>query len=594
MRTTLTLAVIARALLFPLCATLPIATALAEQRVALVVGNAAYRNAPELKNPINDAVGMASSLEQHGFKVIKGLDLDKAGMDRAIRDFAALLRGADVGLFFYAGHGLQVAGSNYLVPVDAQLASAAALDFETVRLELVQRSMEREASTNLLFLDACRDNPLARNLARGLGTRSTDIGRGLAATESGVGTLISFSTQPGNVALDGAGRNSPFAAALLKAVGTPGEDLSSLLIRVRNDVMAATGNRQVPWEHSALRARFYFVPQSTEKSAALQAPSKPQRPAGSEEPLRESSSKVAAASPMISNCPDDFRAFADSTEQRACTCSAEATQRGYVRGMDVYTSNSSICRAALHAGAISKAGGSVTVIPDAGRKSYPGVTRNGVTSQNDEASEVSFRFAALPASSDCPDNFGAFADSTERLACTCSAEAAQRGYVRGMDVYTSNSSLCRAALHAGAISKAGGGVTVIPGAGRKSYPGVTRNGVTSYNHEASEASFRFAALPASSDCPDNFGAFADSTERLPCTCSAEAAQRGYVRGMDVYASNSSICRAALHAGVITKAGGPVTVIPDAGRKSYPGATRNGVTSYNEEASELSFRFASPN
>jgi uncharacterized caspase-like protein len=594
MRTTQTLAAIARGLLFSLCATLPIATALAEHRVALVVGNAGYRNAPELKNPINDAVGIASSLEQHGFKVIKGLDLDKAGMDRAIRDFAAALRGADVGLFFYAGHGLQVAGSNYLVPVDAQLASAAALDFETVRLELVQRSMEREASTNLLFLDACRDNPLARNLARGMGTRSTDIGRGLAAAESGVGTLISFSTQPGNVALDGAGRNSPFAAALLKAVGTPGEDLSSLLIRVRNDVMAATGNRQVPWEHSALRARFYFVPQqSAEKSVALQAPSKLPQPAGSEPAQRESSSKVAAASP-ISNCPDDFRAFADSIEQHACTCSAEATQRGYVRGMDVYTSNSSICRAALHAGAISKAGGPVTVIPVAGRKSYPGVTRNGVTSQNDEASEASFRFAALPTSTDCPDNFGAFADSTERLACTCSAEATQRGYVRGMDMYTSNSAICRAALHAGAISKAGGAVTVIPDAGRKSYPGVTRNGVTSYNHEASETSFRFAALPASSDCPDNFGAFADSTERLACTCSAEATQRGYVRGMDVYTSNSSICRAALHAGVITKAGGSVTAIPDAGRKSYPGATRNGVTSYNDAVSEVSFRFANPN
>jgi hypothetical protein len=492
MRTTQTPAAIARALLFALCATLPVATAFAEHRVALVVGNAAYRHAPELKNPINDAVGMAASLEQHGFKVIKGLDLDKAGMDRAVRDFAAALSGADVGLFFYAGHGLQVAGSNYLVPVDAQLASAAALDFETVRLELVQRSMEREAATNLLFLDACRDNPLARNLARGMGTRSAEIGRGLAAAESGVGTLISFSTQPGNVALDGAGGNSPFAAALLKAVGTPGEDLSSLLIRVRNDVMAATGNRQVPWEHSALRARFYFVPaQSAEKSVVLQTPSRPQRPAGTEE-TRESSSKPALGSPTTSDCPDNFAAFADSTERLACTCSAEATQGGYVRGMDAYTPNSSICRAALHAGVITKAGGPVTVIPDAGRKSYPGVTRNNVTSYNHEKTESSFRFTTLPAISDCPDNFLAFADSAERLACTCTADAAQRGYVRGMDVYTSNSSICRAALHAGVIGKAGGSVTVIPDAGRKSYPGVTRNGVTSYNDAVSELSFRFA------------------------------------------------------------------------------------------------------
>jgi uncharacterized caspase-like protein len=120
-------------------------------------------------------------------------------------------------LFFYAGHGLQVSGANYLVPVDARLEDASGLDFELVRLDLVQRTMEREVATNIIFLDACRDKPLARNLARALGTRSVEIGRGLAPTQGGAGTLISFSTQPGNVALDGTGRNSPFAAALFTA-----------------------------------------------------------------------------------------------------------------------------------------------------------------------------------------------------------------------------------------------------------------------------------------------------------------------------------------------------------------------------------------
>ncbi len=144
------------------------------------------------------------------------------------------------------------------MPIDARLVSATGLDFEMVRLDLVQRSMERVAKTNVLFLDACRDNPLARNLARALGTRSVSIGRGLAAIESGEGTLISFSTQPGNVALDGKGGNSPFAAALVKHIGAAGEDISSALINVRNDVMAATGRRQVPWDHSALTARIYF------------------------------------------------------------------------------------------------------------------------------------------------------------------------------------------------------------------------------------------------------------------------------------------------------------------------------------------------
>jgi hypothetical protein len=118
------------------------------------------------------------------------------------------------------------------------------------------------ASTNIIFLDACRTNPLARNLARAMGTRSVEIGRGLAPVESGVGTLISFSTQPGNVALDGAGRNSPFAGALAKRIASSHDDLSALLIDVRNDVRKETENRQVPWEHSALTGRFYFNPTS--------------------------------------------------------------------------------------------------------------------------------------------------------------------------------------------------------------------------------------------------------------------------------------------------------------------------------------------
>ena len=230
------------------------------KKVALVIGNSGYLHTPRLENPKNDAADMLAALKKLGFVVVEGRDLDKASMDRTIRDFAGALSGAHVGLFFYAGHGLQVGGQNYLVPVDAKLSTASAVDFEMVRLDLVHRTMEREASTNILIMDACRDNPLARNLARALGTRSTQIGRGLASVESGEGTLISFSTQPGNVALDGTGRNSPFAAALLKHIVAPGDDLPSILINVRNDVMQATDRRQVPWEHSALTAKFYFIP----------------------------------------------------------------------------------------------------------------------------------------------------------------------------------------------------------------------------------------------------------------------------------------------------------------------------------------------
>jgi hypothetical protein len=230
------------------------------KRVALVIGNSEYKHTPRLENPRNDAGDMAATLKKLGFAVIEGRDLDKAAMDRAIRDFAEALGGAQVGLFFYAGHGLQVGGQNYLAPIDAKLTTASAVDFEMVRLDLVHRTMERETSTNIIIMDACRDNPLARNLARALGTRSTQIGRGFAAVESGEGTLISYSTQPGNVALDGKGRNSPYTAALLKHVATPGDDLPTILINVRNDVMRETERRQVPWEHSAMTAKFYFIP----------------------------------------------------------------------------------------------------------------------------------------------------------------------------------------------------------------------------------------------------------------------------------------------------------------------------------------------
>jgi uncharacterized caspase-like protein len=245
----------------------------AQKRVALVIGNSAYLHAGALTNPKNDATDMAAALKKHGFQVIEGIDLDKAAFDRKVRDFANALDGATVGLFFYAGHGLAVEGQNYLVPVDAQLSTAVALEFEMVRVDTVHRVMERQAKTNVLFLDACRDNPLSRNLARSMGTRSTEIGKGLAPIESGVGTLISFSTQPGNVALDGSGRNSPFAGALIKQLSTSQDDLSAILIAVRNDVMQATNQKQVPWEHSALTGRFYFG----DTKPTFQVPSTPEQ-----------------------------------------------------------------------------------------------------------------------------------------------------------------------------------------------------------------------------------------------------------------------------------------------------------------------------
>jgi len=251
----------------------------AEKRVALVIGNSAYKHTAPLENPKNDAVDVIAALKSHKFQIVEGFDLDKAAFDRKVRDFATALQGADVGLFFFAGHGLQVAGQNHLVPIDAELTTAVGLEFEMVRLDTIHRVMERQTSTNILFLDACRDNPFARNLARAMGTRSTEVGKGLAAVESGIGTLISFSTQPGNVALDGAGRNSPFASALVRHVLVANDDLGAILIAVRNDVMKETKRKQVPWEHSALTGRFYFRSAALAGAGSEQVPSAPPDPA---------------------------------------------------------------------------------------------------------------------------------------------------------------------------------------------------------------------------------------------------------------------------------------------------------------------------
>jgi hypothetical protein len=230
----------------------------AEKRVALVIGNSAYQNTSELRNPSNDASDVAAALTRLGFRVTDGRDLDKRAMERTIRQFGLALEGADIALFFYAGHGIQVGGQNHLIPVDARLASEGDVDFETLPLSLVLKQMEREAKTSLVLLDACRDNPLARNLARSMGTRAITIGTGLAEVKTGIGTLIGFSTQPGNVAADGLGRNSPYAGALLKHIEDSAKDVSGILVDVRNDVLKATNGTQVPWEHTSLTGQVYF------------------------------------------------------------------------------------------------------------------------------------------------------------------------------------------------------------------------------------------------------------------------------------------------------------------------------------------------
>jgi hypothetical protein len=221
-------------------------------RVALVIGNSDYRSAGKLANPTNDAVDMAAALRKLGFAVVEGRNLDRRGMDDIVRQFGRKLDGADLALFFYAGHALQVGGKNYLVPVDAALERPGDLALDAVDVGVILAQMETEKRVNLIFLDACRDNPLARTLARSMGARSVTVGQGLASIQSAIGTMIAYATQPDNVALDGAGRNSPFTGALLRHIATPGLDIATLMRRVRADVVTETRDKQVPWDHSSL------------------------------------------------------------------------------------------------------------------------------------------------------------------------------------------------------------------------------------------------------------------------------------------------------------------------------------------------------
>ena len=240
----------------------------AEKRVALVIGNSAYPNA-RLTNPFNDATGMVKALQGLGFEVIAGFDLTKSDMERRISEFAARLDDADVGLLFYAGHGLQVAQKNYLVPVDARLSDEASVDFEAIPVAFVRKPMELKAKKTLILLDACRDNPLVRSLRRSLGTRSLIVGQGLVEEDKGLDTFISFSVQPGGQADDGSGTNSPYTGALLRHIATPGQSTSDLMINIRKDMLKETRKRQNPWSTDSLTEPFYFVPGQAGEASGL-------------------------------------------------------------------------------------------------------------------------------------------------------------------------------------------------------------------------------------------------------------------------------------------------------------------------------------
>ena len=223
----------------------------AEHRVALVIGNGDYLTIEALANPTNDAGDVAAALENLGFDVFLGLNARQNEMRGLIGHFVDAARSADVALFYYAGHGFQVDARNYLLPIDAVIRGREDVESQTIELNQITSALEGTAASSLIFLDACRDNPLD-------GTGETQ--GGLARIGDAAGFMFAFATQPDNVAYDGVGRNSFFTEALLSHMNTPGEDIASIMISVRKDVLAATGGRQVPWENSSLTREFQFVP----------------------------------------------------------------------------------------------------------------------------------------------------------------------------------------------------------------------------------------------------------------------------------------------------------------------------------------------
>src|SRR5438105_8867293 len=221
------------------------------KRIALIIGNGAYTNAPPLKNPPNDARDMANTLRALGFDVTAGINVNQRDFKRLVREFGQKLKAGGSGLFYYAGHGVQSKGRNFLIPVDADIQSEAEVEDTAVDVNLVLGYMDdAQNGLNIVILDACRNNPFARSFRSATG--------GLAQVDAPTGTLIAYATAPGRVASDGQGQNGLYTSELLKQMRVPGQSVTDMFMHVRAEVMKQTTGKQVPWEASSLVGNFYF------------------------------------------------------------------------------------------------------------------------------------------------------------------------------------------------------------------------------------------------------------------------------------------------------------------------------------------------
>ncbi len=257
-----------------ICMLFTAVSAHAEKRVAFVVGNGTYKNVAQLPNPPVDAKAMAGVLRNVGFDVVEGTNLTRDKMTEKLLDFGKRAQGADVAVFFYAGHGIAISGTNYLLPIDADIKSEMDVKLgAAINIDLTLDQTMSDAKVKLVFLDACRDNPFAAKIKSNSATRSVSVQTGLAEMKSGEGTLIAFATGPGQTALDGQeGTNSPFTRALIAHITQPGVEIQQAMTEVRAQVNEETSKGQLPWGHTNLIGSVYLNPAAPAPAPTAAAP----------------------------------------------------------------------------------------------------------------------------------------------------------------------------------------------------------------------------------------------------------------------------------------------------------------------------------
>jgi uncharacterized caspase-like protein len=255
----------------------------ADKRVAFVVGNGAYKNVAQLPNPAIDAKAMAKVLRNVGFDVVEGTNLTRDKMTERLLEFGKKAEGADVALFFYAGHGIAINGTNYLLPVDADVKSEMDVKLgSAINVDTTLEQTMGDAKVKLVFLDACRDNPFASKIKPNSATRSLSVQSGLAEMKSGEGTLIAFATGPGQTALDGeVGTNSPFTRALMANIAQPGIEIQQAMTKVRAQVNEETNKNQLPWGHTNLTGSVFLNPAAASAGVSAEASPAPVAATGS-------------------------------------------------------------------------------------------------------------------------------------------------------------------------------------------------------------------------------------------------------------------------------------------------------------------------